>query len=119
MWETWDELPWRPVILSSIVVVFWPAVNVMVPFAVMPAPAGFSVKWKTFGLGDAELLAEGCAEADGEAVAAWSPPQAVAPRRIRPTAILHSALGIPVQVTGAGRGFIPGPVPCLLVTRDA
>src|SRR5437899_4042419 len=85
----------------------------------MPAPAGFSVKLKTFGLGGAELLAEGCAEADGEAVAAWSPPQAVAPKRIRPTAIPHSALGIPVQVTGAGRGFIPGPVPCLRVMRDA
>src|SRR5512132_659917 len=60
MCETCDELAWRPVIFSSSVVVFGPAVRVIVPFDVTVASAGFSLKVKTFpGVGELLDVAEG------------------------------------------------------------
>jgi len=103
MWETWDELACRPLILSSMLVVFGPAVSVIVPLEVTDESAGFSLKAKTL-TGAAELLAEGLAGV-GEAVDACSPPHAATQSRIEASANQHGVLGIPQQVTGAGREF--------------
>src|SRR5215510_4826342 len=91
------------------VTVFWPAVTVIVPFEVTVASAGLSVKVKTFALGEGGWLGEACAdsEGDGDGLAAPSSPHAAAATATRATRNPHSALGIPVQVTGAGREFIP------------
>src|SRR6266536_1642785 len=118
--ETWDELAWRPVILSSRLVVFGPAVNVIVPFEVTDASAGFSLKVKAFP-GAAEVLGE----ADGlggvgEAVEACSPPHAATQSRIVASASQHRVLGIPQQVTGAGREFdLSGPLRVDSIRRGA
>src|SRR5437762_4727225 len=101
----WDELACRPVILSSMLVVFGPAVTVIVPLDVTEESAGFSLKLNTFpGIGDLLAEAEGLGGV-GEAVAAWSPPHAATQSRIEASANQHRVLGIPQQVTGAGREF--------------
>ena len=111
MCETCEELACRPVILNSMLVVCGPAVSVMVPFDVTVESAGFSLKVKTLS-GVGEWLGEGSVEREGEASPVPIPtaPHPVAATRSTATAYLHSALGIPQQVTGAGREFSSGPL---------
>ena len=86
-------------------VVFGPAVSVIVPLEVTDESAGFSLKAKTL-TGAAELLAEAEGLGGvGQAVDACSPPHAATQSRIEASANQHGVLGIPQQVTGAGREF--------------
>src|SRR5436853_369130 len=108
-----EELACRPVILSSTLVVFGPATTVMVPFEVTEESAAFSLKVKTLpGVGDVPAAADGLgvvnAAEPGEA------PQAETHSRIEARASQHRVLGIPQQVTGAGREFSSGPLPIFI-----
>ena len=105
-----DELAASPVIFNSIVVVFGPAVTVIVPFAVTVESAGFSLNVKTLAVPDGEPLGEldWLAEGSGDGCSAVpTAPHAAVTHRISAKAMVHGDLGIPLQVTGAGRGFPP------------
>src|SRR6266480_658460 len=105
MCEMWDELACRPVILNSMLVDFGPAISVIVPLDVTEESAGFSLKLKTFpGVGELLAEAEGLGGV-GEAVDACSPPHAATQSTIEASTNQHGVLGIPQQVTGAGREF--------------
>ena len=109
MWDTWEELACRPVILSSTLVVFGPAMTVMVPFEVTEESAGLSLKLKTLpGVGDLPAGSKGLGV--GKAADPGEAPQAAAHSKIEARASQHRVLGIPQQVTGAGREFSSGPL---------
>ena len=94
MCETCEELACKPVILSSMLVVFGPAVSVIVPFEVTEASAGLRLKVKSLpGAGDLDGEADGLGGV-GEAVEACSPPQAATQSRIEASASQHRVLGI-------------------------
>src|SRR4051794_18105130 len=110
MWEMWDELACKPVILNSMLVVLRPAVTVIVPLEVTEESAGFSLKLKIFpGAGDLLAEADGDRAADA-AVPIGEAPHAATQSKINGSASQHRVLGKPQQVTGAGREFSPGPL---------
>src|SRR2546422_11234733 len=96
-------------IFSSIVVLLGPGVTRMVPFAVTP---GSGLILKVCPEGDCSGLG------DGVAIAVASPPHAAMNTAIASVTIdaladviaaPHRVQALPVQVTGAGRDFTPGP----------
>jgi len=86
-------------------VVFGPAVTVIVPFEVTDESAGFSLKVKILaGAGDLVGEVDGDRAADA-AVPIGEAPHAATQSKITGSASQHRVLGIPQQVTGAGREF--------------
>src|SRR5437773_3294264 len=115
MWETCEEAACRLMIFSSIVVLVGPGVTRMVPLAVTPG-SGLILKVCPEGNGVSDWLGDCSGLADGEGVAAVSPPHAAMNTAIASVTIHaladviaapHRVQALPVQVTGAGRDFTP------------
>jgi hypothetical protein len=110
MCEMWFELACRPVIFNSMLVDFGLAISVIVPFDLTEESAGFSLKVKTLpGVGEVLPEAEGLGV--GKIAEPGEAPQAATHSTIEARASQHRVLGIPQQVTGAGRELsLPGPL---------
>src|SRR5690349_13081560 len=123
MCETWVELAWRPLIISSSVVVRAAAVRLIVPVALTPG-SGVSLKFSGVALAEADGAGEAVEVGDGEVDTDVPPPHAMEHRAIAASHVLahvnpaqHRARALPQQVAVAGWEFSFIPARRFRVTR--